>query len=265
MLNTRAKPLLVFLGYESDDFFEANELLTSLRSAGLWVDNFCDGERIPPNYQQVVEIQLDNSFSLDIFLCKSRNIINPMDDAIFSQWMENARDVLGSIPDYSAPRVFYLNGIPMNSMDKYMASDLLCPDVTVAGIDIDRSIEVMGEFFADGLLEDYPSEQISPPVGDPGAGKELLSREFPGICESLRKRVGEERFAIWLGALNFEDFDAECIRVSVPNAFLRDAITTDLADEVLLCCQEVYPSVRRVEVVLRGAKQNANDLADKDN
>ena len=67
----------------------------------------------------------------------------------------------------------------------------------------------------------------------------------------LRARLGDDIYTSWFNALEFENFDGKCVRVSVPVKFLRNWIQTHYSDHLLACCQAEFKGADRVEVTLR--------------
>jgi chromosomal replication initiator protein len=67
----------------------------------------------------------------------------------------------------------------------------------------------------------------------------------------LRARLGDDIFSSWFHALEFENFDAKTVRVSVPVKFLRTWIQSHYADDLLACCRAEFKGAEKVDVVLR--------------
>jgi chromosomal replication initiator protein len=71
------------------------------------------------------------------------------------------------------------------------------------------------------------------------------------IRATLRARVGEEVYSSWFKSMEFEAFDGEVVRVSVPVKFLRKWILSHYSDHLLECCRTEFASAQRVDVILR--------------
>ena len=67
----------------------------------------------------------------------------------------------------------------------------------------------------------------------------------------LRARLGEDVFSSWFASLEFEDFDGQVVRASVPVKFLKKWIQSHYADDLLQCCAAEFTGVERVDVALR--------------
>jgi chromosomal replication initiator protein len=67
----------------------------------------------------------------------------------------------------------------------------------------------------------------------------------------LRARLGEDIYTSWFQSIDFEEFDGEAVRVSVPVKFLKNWIQSHYADDLLKCCAAEFPGAKRVEVCLR--------------
>jgi chromosomal replication initiator protein len=67
----------------------------------------------------------------------------------------------------------------------------------------------------------------------------------------LRARLGEDVFSSWFASMEFEDFDGQVVRASVPVKFLKKWIQSHYADDLLQCCAAEFTGVERVDVGLR--------------
>ena len=67
----------------------------------------------------------------------------------------------------------------------------------------------------------------------------------------LRARLGDDVFTSWFNALEFEDFDGQTVKVSVPVKFLRNWIQSHFLDDLLLCCRSEFEGAENIDVVLR--------------
>jgi chromosomal replication initiator protein len=67
----------------------------------------------------------------------------------------------------------------------------------------------------------------------------------------LRARLGDDIFTSWFHTIEFENFDAKTVRVSVPVKFLKTWIQSHYSDDLLACCRAEFKGAEKVEVVLR--------------
>jgi len=67
----------------------------------------------------------------------------------------------------------------------------------------------------------------------------------------LRARLGEDVFSSWFASMEFEGFDGQVVRASVPVKFLKKWIQSHYADDLLQCCAAEFTGVERVDVALR--------------
>jgi chromosomal replication initiator protein len=67
----------------------------------------------------------------------------------------------------------------------------------------------------------------------------------------LRARLGEDIFSSWFASMEFEAFDGQVVRTSVPVKFLKKWIQSHYAEDLLQCCAAEFTGVERVEVALR--------------
>ena len=74
----------------------------------------------------------------------------------------------------------------------------------------------------------------------------------------LRARLGDDIFLSWFHTLEFESYEAQTVKVSVPVKFLRTWIQSHYADDLLACCRAEFKGADKVEVVLRQPGGNAN-------
>jgi len=74
----------------------------------------------------------------------------------------------------------------------------------------------------------------------------------------LRARLGDDIFLSWFHTLEFESFEAQTVKVSVPVKFLRTWIQSHYAEDLLSCCRAEFKGAEKVEVVLRQPGGNAN-------
>jgi len=80
----------------------------------------------------------------------------------------------------------------------------------------------------------------------------------------LRSQLGEDIYASWFKALEFDEFDGKIVKVSVPVVFLRKWIQSHYMDELLTCCRAEFKSAEEVVVSVRqpgagAARQLARD------
>lgn len=78
-----------------------------------------------------------------------------------------------------------------------------------------------------------------------------LAQRGVKIKAALRARLGEEVFSSWFASLEFQGFDGEVLKVTVPVKFLRNWIQTHYADVLIACASSELPGIQRVEVILR--------------
>ncbi len=67
----------------------------------------------------------------------------------------------------------------------------------------------------------------------------------------LRARLGDDIFSSWFNALEFESFDGQTVKVSVPVKFLRNWIQSHFLDDLLMCCRSEFENAANIDVVLR--------------
>ena len=67
----------------------------------------------------------------------------------------------------------------------------------------------------------------------------------------LRARLGDDIFSSWFNALEFESFDGQTVKVSVPVKFLRNWIQSHFLDDLLMCCRSEFEGAQNIDVVLR--------------
>ena len=67
----------------------------------------------------------------------------------------------------------------------------------------------------------------------------------------LRTQLGEDIYASWFKALEFDEFDGKTVKVSVPVVFLRKWIQSHYMDELLTCCKAEFKSAQEVVVSVR--------------
>jgi chromosomal replication initiator protein len=67
----------------------------------------------------------------------------------------------------------------------------------------------------------------------------------------LRARLGEDIFSSWFASMEFEAFDGQVVRASVPVKFLKKWIQSHYAEDLLQCCAAEFTGVERVDVALR--------------
>src|SRR5262249_41982087 len=67
----------------------------------------------------------------------------------------------------------------------------------------------------------------------------------------LRARLGGEVFSSWVHSMEFEAFDGQVVRASVPVKFLKKWIQSHYADDLLECCAAEFTGVERVDLALR--------------
>ena len=100
-----------------------------------------------------------------------------------------------------------------------------------------------GEGFQRGAL---PAEKAAK-----GDGSGDLSQRGAKVKAALRARLGEDVFSSWFTTLEFQSFDGQLLKVSVPVKFLRNWIQSHYADALIACAASEFPGVGQVEVLLR--------------
>ena len=90
-------------------------------------------------------------------------------------------------------------------------------------------------------------------VASPRAVAAATGSEAGGqrVRAMLRARLGEDIFTSWFNAMEFDSFEGNTVKVSVPVKFLRNWITSHYVDDLLACCKAEFKGAERVEVVLR--------------
>ena len=89
-----------------------------------------------------------------------------------------------------------------------------------------------------------------------GAGERVetaagLAQRGQKVKAALRARLGEDVFTSWFMALEFQSFDGQNLKVTVPVKFLKTWIQSHYADALLSCSAAEFPGVEHVEVLLR--------------
>ena len=79
----------------------------------------------------------------------------------------------------------------------------------------------------------------------------LSSKSSQRIKARLRAQLGEDIYSSWFKSLEFEKFDGETVRVSVPVKFLRNWIQNHYSEALLQCCKAELKSAAQIDVVLR--------------
>jgi chromosomal replication initiator protein len=88
-------------------------------------------------------------------------------------------------------------------------------------------------------------------VRDAGARRSLVRDKGKTARATLRARLGEEIYACWFAAMEFDSFDGRVVRASVPVKILKNWIQAHYAEDLLQCCAAAFTGAERVEVVLR--------------
>jgi chromosomal replication initiator protein len=71
------------------------------------------------------------------------------------------------------------------------------------------------------------------------------------VKAALRARLGEEVFSSWFASLEFQCFDGQLLKVTVPVKFLKNWIQSHYADALLACARTEFAGVENIEVLLR--------------
>lgn len=82
-------------------------------------------------------------------------------------------------------------------------------------------------------------------------GKMNAAQHGNKIKTLLRARLGEDIFTSWFKSMDFEGFEGETVRVSVPVKFLRNWIQNHYSADLLECCRVEFPEAAHVDVSLR--------------
>jgi chromosomal replication initiator protein len=76
---------------------------------------------------------------------------------------------------------------------------------------------------------------------------------FDRVKLQLRARLGAEVYMSWFGRMKLEEASKDCVRISVPTAFLRSWINGHYLDLVCELWKQEVPSVLKVEFIVRSA------------
>jgi len=97
------------------------------------------------------------------------------------------------------------------------------------------------------------SAAISPAaVAEPVAGVADAAL-WDRVKRRLRTELGEDVFQSWFARVEFEAADALSVELSVPTRFLKSWIQAHYFDKLLTLWQAESASVRRIELIVRGA------------
>ena len=91
-----------------------------------------------------------------------------------------------------------------------------------------------------------------------GADGKIADGRGTKVRAMLRKQLGEDIYASWFKALEFDDFDGKTVKASVPVVFLRKWIQSHYMDELLTCCRAEFKTAQEVVVSVRQPGANAN-------
>lgn len=97
-----------------------------------------------------------------------------------------------------------------------------------------------------------------------GADGKIADGRGTKVRAMLRKQLGEDIYASWFKALEFDDFDGKTVKASVPVVFLRKWIQSHYMDELLTCCRAEFKTAQEVVVSVRQPGANAARLASRD-
>lgn len=95
------------------------------------------------------------------------------------------------------------------------------------------------------------ADTAAAPTAKPAGTAQDMAQKSARVRASLKSQLGNEVFDSWFNALEFDGFDGEALRVSVPVKFLKSWIQTHYADVLLKCAALGFPGVQRVDVMLR--------------
>ena len=93
----------------------------------------------------------------------------------------------------------------------------------------------------------------APAVAAPVAGVEADAALWERVKRRLRTELGEDVFQSWFARVEFEAADTLSVELSVPTRFLKSWIQAHYFDRLLTLWQAESASVRRIELVVRGA------------
>ncbi|MBX3567409.1 MAG: chromosomal replication initiator protein DnaA [Rhizobiaceae bacterium] len=85
------------------------------------------------------------------------------------------------------------------------------------------------------------------------AGKGGSEAAFERVKLQLRARLGAEVYTSWFGRMKLEETSKDCVRISVPTAFLRSWINSHYVDLVGELWKQEVSSVLKVEFIVRSA------------
>jgi len=77
------------------------------------------------------------------------------------------------------------------------------------------------------------------------------------VCAKLKAQIGADAYASWFGRLKLVELTRHQVCLSVPTAFLRSWINNHYFQLLNALWREEYPSVLRVEIVVRGVQRTA--------
>ncbi len=77
------------------------------------------------------------------------------------------------------------------------------------------------------------------------------------VRATLRASLGEEVYSSWFNALEFQSFDGEMLKVTVPVKFLRNWIQTHYTDVLLRSAAVEFKGVQKIDVQVREPGGNA--------
>jgi chromosomal replication initiator protein len=82
-----------------------------------------------------------------------------------------------------------------------------------------------------------------------------LDKKMAGRGEKVRKmlkaKLSNEIYNSWFHSMQFDSFEGDTVRVSLPVKFLCNWIQSHYLDDLLVCCQAEFKGAKRVDVVLR--------------
>lgn len=90
-------------------------------------------------------------------------------------------------------------------------------------------------------------------IAEPVAGAEADAALWDRVKRRLRTELGEDVFQSWFARVEFEGADSLSVELSVPTRFLKSWIQAHYFDKLLTLWQAECASVRRIEIIVRGA------------
>lgn len=89
-----------------------------------------------------------------------------------------------------------------------------------------------------------------------GTLKRVIEMEFPNretkeLHAAMQEHFSEETYQSWLRAIDVETFDGATLKLSFPVRFLRRWVESHYAGELEVCARKAFPTLYKVQYVLR--------------